>query len=324
MCTAVTYKTRDFYFGRTMDYEFSYGDRIVVTPRNYPFPFRYGAPLGRHYAMIGMAHINSGYPLYYEAANEKGLCAAGLNFPENAFYFPPREGARNVASFELIPLLLGSCATVDEAEELLKGLRIVDTAFSQKLPPSPLHWLISDKSRSITAEPMGSGIRIYENPVGVLTNNPPFESQLFQLNNYMALSTCPPQNTFCKTLPLKTYSRGMGAIGLPGDLSSGSRFVRAAFVRANSVSGEEENESVGQFFHILGSVEQQRGCCRLEDDQCEITIYTCCINADRGIYYYTSYSNSQITAVDMHREDLDSACLASYPRIEEQQIKKQN
>lgn len=324
MCTAITYKTRDFYFGRTMDYEFSYGDKIVVTPRDYPFSFRYAAPMRRHHAIIGMAHVENDYPLYYEAVNETGLCMAGLNFPENAFYFPPKEGAANYASFELIPLLLGSCSTVEEAVAHLRDIRIVDTAFSPELPPAPLHWLLSDKNSSVTVESMECGLQIHENPVGVLTNNPPFENQLFQLNNYMSLSTCQPQNSFCKSLPLKVYSRGMGAIGLPGDLSSSSRFVRAAFVRANSVAGEDENESVSQFFHILGSVEQQRGCCRLTDGQCEITIYTCCVNADRGIYYYTSYGNSQITAVDMHRENLDSCRLIGYPRLDAQQIKRQN
>lgn len=324
MCTAITYKTADFYFGRNMDYEFSYGDSIAVTPRNYPIALRFGQPLQSHYAMIGMAHVADGVPLYYEAANEKGLCMAGLNFPGSACYKTPVEGAKNIPSFELIPLVLGSCATVDEALELLKGAVIVDTHFSPELPPSPLHWMLAGRDRAVTLEPMPDGLRIHENPVGVLTNNPPFDSQMVMLNNYMTLSPYPPVNNFSPSLPLKPYGRGAGAIGLPGDLSSASRFVRAAFVRANSVAGESEDESVGQFFHILGSVEQQRGCCRLSEGECEVTIYSCCINADRGIYYYTSYNNSQITAVDMHREDLNSDRVIAYSPIYTQQIKKQN
>lgn len=84
MCTAATYKTKDFYFGRTLDYEFSYGDEITVTPRNYAFDFRHTSACTSHYAIIGMAHIVGNYPLYYDAINEKGLGMAGLNFVGNA------------------------------------------------------------------------------------------------------------------------------------------------------------------------------------------------------------------------------------------------
>ncbi len=101
----------------------------------------------------------------------------------------------------------------------------------------------------------------------------------------------------------------MGGLGLPGDLSSMSRFVRVAFVKMNSLSKEDECESVSQFFHILNSVDQQRGCCNLGENKFEITIYTSCCNASKGIYYYTTYNNHQISAVDMHKEELNSNLL---------------
>ena len=179
----------------------------------------------------------------------------------------------------------------------------------------------ADHHECITLESTKDGLHVYDNPAGVLTNNPPFPMQLFALNNYMQLSPKATGNHFAPNLPLNAYSRGMGAMGLPGDLSSQSRFVRAAFVRANSRSGESEAESVSQFFHILGSVEQQRGCCELDNGKYEITLYTSCCNADKGIYYYTTYENSQITAVDMHKEDMDGTELVSYPLVEEQQIR---
>ena len=116
----------------------------------------------------------------------------------------------------------------------------------------------------------------------------------------------------------------MGAMGMPGDLSSASRFVKAAFTRMNSVSGNSEEESVSQFFHILGSVEQQRGCVCLGEGKYEITVYSSCCNMDRGIYYYRTYENSQITAVDMHKEATDGKALIRYPMIKEQQIRYQN
>lgn len=324
MCTAVTYKTKDFYFGRTLDYDFSYGDEVVITPRNYPFSFRNMGVLENHYAMIGMALVADDYPLYHEAVNEKGLGMAGLNFVDNADFKDEVPGKDNVATFEFIPWILSECATVKEARKRLEKLNLTKESFSEKLPIAQLHWIIADKDEAITVESVKEGIKIYDNPVGALTNNPPFEEQMLMLNNYMHLSAKSPENLFSKELPLNIYSRGMGALGLPGDLSSASRFARVAFVKMNSISGDSEEESVSQFFHILGAVDQQRGCCNVGEDKYEITLYTCCCNTDKGIYYYTTYDNHQITAVDMHKEDLESSQLIRYLLIEGEQIRRQN
>ncbi len=324
MCTAATYRTKDFYIGRTLDYDSSYGEEVTITPRNYVFDFRQAGRLEAHYAIIGMAHIAGTYPLYYDAVNEKGLGMAGLNFAGNAFYTPAEAGKDNLAQFELIPWILGRCATVREVRKLLEMIHITDEPFCEGMPVSPLHWIIADAQEAITLEAVKDGMHIYDNPVGILTNNPPFDRQLFQLNRYMGLSPKQPENSFSKALPLQTYSRGMGALGLPGDLSSESRFVRAAFVKMNSLSGDSEEESVSQFFHILGSVDQQRGCCEVREGAYEITIYTSCCNASKGIYYYTTYENHQITSVDMHHENLNGNVLVHYPLITGEQICRQN
>lgn len=324
MCTAIAYKTNDFYFGRTLDYDFSYGEQITVTPRTFPLSFRHKNTLSQHYAIIGMAHVAQNYPLYYDAVNEKGLSMAGLNFVGFAQYCAPVEGKINIASFEFIPFILAQCVSVGEAKKLLDRINLTDDAFSNQLPPAQLHWLIADQDEAITVESVANGLRIYSNPVGVLTNNPPFDEQMLQLRNYMHLSPNEPENRFCKELDLKPYSRGMGAIGLPGDLSSQSRFVRAAFTKLNSVCDGSESSSVSQFFHILDAVSQTRGCCRLANGKYEISIYASCCNASRGIYYYVSYDNRQINAVDLHRENLMSDQLAAYPLRLTQEILLQN
>lgn len=324
MCTAATYKTNDFYFGRTLDYESSYGEEIVIMPRNFRLDFLSEGICEKHYAVIGTAHIAGGYPLFYDAVNEKGLCMAGLNFVGNAHYFKNKNGKSNIAQYEFIPWILGKCTSTDEAKELISNINITDTPFSEHMPVGQLHWIIADKNSAITVESVSDGIKVYDNPLGVLTNNPPFDEQMFRLNDYMHLSSRQPKNTFSDKLELKAYSRGMGAMGLPGDLSSQSRFVRVAFVKANSVSGKGETESVSQFFHILGSVDQPRGCCEVADGKYEITIYTSCCNADKGIYYYTTYDNHRISAVDMRKESLDGNELISYPMITEEKINCQN
>lgn len=326
MCTAISYKTKDHYFGRNLDLEYSYNETVTVTPRNYVFEFRKMGKMESHFAMIGMAYVADGYPLYYDATNEHGLSIAALNFPQNAHYKPFCEGKDNITPFELIPWVLGQCATLSEAERLLEQINILNENFSDELPLSPLHWIISDKGRSITLESIKAGIKVYDNSVGVLTNNPTFDYQLFNLNNYMALTNDAPQNTFAldNNLQLKTYSRGMGAMGLPGDYSSMSRFVRATFVKMNSVSGDTENESVSQFFHILQSVAMPRGCVKAGENDYAVTIYSSCCNTDRGIYYYTTYNNNQINAVDMHKENLNGNALITYPLKTQQAIEYHN
>ena len=323
MCTAITYKTADHYFGRTLDLEYSYNETVTVTPRNFAFHFRRQTSIKNHYAIIGMATVAEEYPLYYEAANEWGLAMAGLNFPGNACYFPEKDGMDNVAPFEFIPWILCQCRNLAEVRTLLSRLNLCRINFSESLPLSPLHWIIADREGTITVESVSEGLKIYENPIGVLTNNPTFDYHMIHLSDYMNLTPLWPENRF-GGVELNTYSRGMGGMGLPGDLSSASRFVRAAFVKLNSVSGTGEKESISQFFHILGAVDQQRGCVQMPDGRYEITEYTSCINTDKGIYYYTTYENHCISAVDMHRCDLEGGALYSYPLIRTQQILEQN
>lgn len=323
MCTAVTYQTDDFYFGRTLDYESSYGEELVILPRKFQLHFLNMGTLENHYAILGTAHVAQGYPLFYDAVNEKGLCIAGLNFVGNAQYAKVMDGKDNLAQYEFIPWILSNCSCIAEAKELLAKINLTDTPF-QKMPVAQLHWMLADKEQAITVEAVADGIKIYPNPVGVLTNNPPFPEQVFRLNDFMNLSAKQPKNHFSDKLNLHPYSRGMGALGLPGDLSSSSRFVRAAFVKEHSVSGHSELESVSQFFHILGSVEQQNGCCEVENGQYEKTIYTVCYNASKGIYYYTTYHNHQISAIDMHQENLNGTQPIRYPMRTDEQIYFQN
>lgn len=321
MCTSIAYVTKHFYFGRNLDLEYSFGEEVVITPRNYRFTYKKqeAAPAG--YAMVGMANVVAEYPLYAEAVNEKGLGIAGLNFPGNAFYDPEEsEEQADITPYELIPWVLSRCATVEEAEALLRKTHLVAIPFNGQLPLAPLHWHIADRSRSIVAEPMREGLRIHEDPVNVLTNNPAFDFQLMNLNQYMGLSAANPENRFGKDLPLQTFGQGMGGIGLPGDFSPASRFVKAAFLLANSRRDLPEQESVTQFFHILEGVAMVEGSVLTPEGRFDKTTYSCCVDGDRGIYYYKTYGNSRITAVDMGREDLTGEKLLRYPLEEKQQI----
>ncbi len=323
MCTAANYHTKDHYFGRNLDLEHSYRESVTITPRGFILPFRHQAPIEQHYAFIGMATTADNYPLYYDGTNEYGLSMAALNFPVSTKYYPPAEGKHNIASFELIPWILGCCQTVVEAKRMLDAANITNISFNHEYPYSPLHWIISDAKDSITVESTDKGLQIYDNPAGILTNEPDFPYHMTNLQNYLHITNEEPTNRFAPDLPLKAYSRGIGGMGLPGDLSSVSRFIKAAFTKINSVSRDSESASISQLFHILGSVAQQQGCVKV-GNLYEKTIYTSCCNTIKGIYYYTTYENSQVTGARLHGTDLDAKTLVSYPLVKGQQIRMEN
>ena len=312
MCTGISFHAKDHYFGRNLDLERSYNERVVITPRNFKLNMRHKDSLNMHYAMIGMATVIDDYPLYYEATNEKGLSMAGLNFPQNADYKPYEENKDNISPFELIPWFLGQCSNIDEVKELLDKMNLVNTNFSEQLPLSPLHWIISDQKESITVESVKDGLKVYDNPYGVLTNNPTFDYHMMNMNNYMHLHEGPSTNQLSNQYTFDNYSLGLGAFGLPGDFSSTSRFVRATYVKSKSVVKESEKENVNQFFHILRSVAMPLGCVLAKNGEFEYTRYSSCCNTNKQIYYYTTYYNSSITSIHMNDVDLDSQNLFIY------------
>lgn len=316
MCTAISYLANNHYFGRNLDVLSVYEESVTITPRHYPFLFRNGQKTGNHYAFIGMAHTEDDYPLYYDATNEKGLSIAALSFPSEAKYHEKSTDLIDLAPWELIPFILCQCETAAQAKKLLSKANIMSEKFREDIPLTPLHFLIADEKESFVAEPTENGLLLAENPVGVLTNSPPFDFQMQYLNLFMGLSNNPVENRFSKEIPFKKFSRGMGALGLPGDLSSPSRFVRAVFTKVHALKGKDEAHDIRQFFHILGSVEQQMGCVQL-GDQFEFTAYSSCCDTRKGIYYYKTYDNFSIVGINMHKEDPDGEKIINYPVIRE-------
>ena len=284
MCTAIAFR---HCFGRNLDLEYTYQETVTVTPRNFPLSFRLAPRQPYHLAMVGMAHVVERYPLYYDAVNEAGLFVAALNFPEDAHYPFHSESRYQIAPFELIPWILGQCATLAQARRLLAETTLVRQDFSSTLPTTPLHFFLADSSGAMVAEPVKEGLRLYDNPTCVLTNSPPFPLQLAHLERARACSD------------------------LPGDRSSISRFIRAADIRCRPADGDP----VTRMFHMLGTVEMPKVC-----GQDAITRYTACCDAEARTYYYTTYENRRITAVPLRAEQLEAGRLISYPLRQRQDI----
>jgi len=313
MCTAVRFFCRDHYFGRNLDLEYAYDEQVVITPRHYPFVFRSGQTLPRHHAIIGMAYVREGYPLYYEACNEKGLCMAGLRFAGNAVYHPPRRGMENIAPFELTAWVLGRCDDLQQARALLENTNVTAVDFDTQLPATPLHWLISDRDGALAAEPGPAGLQLYENTIGVLTNNPPFPFHRENLALHRGLQSRGAENRLAPDLSLPLCSGGSGSLGLPGDLTSPSRFLRAAFFLHSSISSGSEEENVQRMFRILSNCAQLKGSVQTRDGRQMYTRYSSCFNASRQTYYYSTYENSRITALQLRPELAEGSALHCYP-----------
>lgn len=320
MCTCINLKTKDFYFGRTLDLEYRFEEKIVITPREYPFQLQNGDFFKTKYAIIGMAYVNNNYPMYADATNEFGLSIAGLRFTDCHYQTEIKEDKLNLTPYELIPWLLGKYKKVSEIKEDISRLNLVEIKLQEELPVTKLHFMVSDSEETVVLEQTEDGFKYYDNPIGVLTNNPPFSYQLTNVGCYLNLMAGSAYNRFSSSIDFTPYGQGLGAIGLPGDNSSCSRFVRAAFNKLNSKCQEDESSSVAQFFHILDSVSMVEGTVETFNEEYNCTLYSCCMNTTKGIYYYKTYSNNQIVAIRLTKENINASTLTIYSPIEEQQI----
>lgn len=312
MCTGISTRGINHYFGRSLDVSVDFPFKIIVTPRNYSFSFIPKEPKN-NYALIGMGIIEDDYPLYFDAINEEGVAMAGLNFPGYAYYAKKENPEKiNLAPFELIQFLLRQVSSVKEAYELLQNIELVDKTFNSKMPNAPLHWLISDGKESLVVERTKEGLQIYENPFHILTNNPPFAYHCFNVENYLHLTPHYPKNHFSKNISLKPNSIGLGALGLPGDNSSPSRFVRGFYHLDQLELTESETDNVLSFFHVLDSVIQVKGASFDASGQSEFSAYFSCMSAKTKTYYVKLYENSQIQSVSLKKEFLNKNHLLAY------------
>ena len=309
MCTAINDGN---LFGRTLDIHKNYGEKVAIIPRNYKFDFLYEGIVTNRFAVIGVAYESGGVPLYYDAMNESGLCVAALNFPKNAVYHKPMKNKHNVASFEFIPWLLSSCDSVLEAVQKLEKANLTDDCFSPSLPATTLHWIVADKNGAITVESNAEGLKIYENPVGVLTNNPPFPFHISNIAQYMHLDSFYPENTLCPNVTLNKFGGGLGAVGLPGDFSPASRFVRAVFLKNHTTHEVDNKYEINRFFHIMNCVSVPKGCVKTEEGKDTFTAYTCCADRKNLTYYFKTYENPHLRNVSLTDRRINSDKIRFY------------
>lgn len=317
MCTAIS---DGRLCGRTLDLEYSYGEQVVITPRDFPFTFRYEGAMPTHPAIIGMAHVADGIPLYYDAMSETGLAVCGLRFATSCVYHPPRAGRHNLASYELIPRLLGVCRTVEDAVAFLKDVTVTPDSISPDLPTVPLHWLVADRKRAVVVESVAEGLAVYDDPVAIMTNQPPFPYHMARLAEMASLSSAPANNTLCPTVGMEP-PLGTGSVGLPGDTTSSSRFLRAVYAKYQTLPTDAPTDgrastpwaAVSRFFHLMDTVSVPRGCAVTADGHATETVYTACMDLSTCTYYFTTYGCRRIRGVAMGDTIREGTRLRAFP-----------
>lgn len=301
MCTGIRFTSTSgaMYFGRNLDWTQGYGERVVMTPpaAKVPSAFERLEDLERGYAVIGMGIVAEGVPLYFDCGNEAGLAVAGLNFPQSARYASEHvHGAINVAAYEFPFWVARNFSSLEEVREALKRVVIVAKPVSEQLPVANLHWIIGDATGSVVVECLEEGLRMWENDVDVLTNEPDFGWQRTNLRNYLTLSDGEPAPASWGRAQLPAFGSGMGMHGIPGDYSGPSRFVKAAFVNAHYPNQGDERQNVTRLFRTLGSVAVPDGCAQMADGSFERTLYTSCFSAASLTYYHAAYDDLEIKA----------------------------
>lgn len=292
MCTAIV---DSHLFGRTLDLEASYGEEIAISGRNFQFEFIHEKKSRRHFAIIGTAHVSNGIPLYYDAVNEMGLCAAALRFSDLTVYRRPMENRLNLASFEVIPWILCNFGSTNEALVAINSLNVTFDDISPALPSTPLHWIVADTKSAFVIESVADGVKIYENKLGVMTNAPDFPTQSAALKN-------------------SNPNR------LLGDGSSTSRFVRAHYAKANAMRDADSTSAISHFFHVMSSVSLPYGYSRGIGGKPMKTLYTSCIDMKDLIYYFTTYSCRQIHGVRLSAFEPESDKLITLPMPHKEKI----
>ena len=323
MCSCINILGDNGFFGRNMDLDHSFNEKVIITPRNYIIKFKKEKQIENHYAFIGIGTIINDYPLYAEASNENGLSIANLNFKNLAKYHPHNKEKKNYAIYEICLLLLSKCKSVKEAKKMLKDVNVLSVPFNENTPLTDLHIMVSDSKESIVIETDDCGFNIYDNDYNVLTNNPNFPYHRYNVSNYMYLDNNEIKNSINPKVHLNKYSLGLSSFGLPGDYSSTSRFVRAFFNKSKVVFPEDNKERIITYFKLLDSVSIIKGCVKTSNGYHYSRYASCFSYNDKSFYYKTYYSN-EIVKINMFNKDLSQNKLIAIELREKVEFTEEN
>ena len=335
-CTGITLKATDssVVHARTLEFAVDLHSNVLVIPRGYK---RQGTtPEGKNgkkwiskYASIGAN--GSGVPWIFDGFNEKGLSMGLFYHPTTAVYMPYKKSdAKNtLAVWELGSYILENFATTEEVKKHIKNLVVPAVVFKEWGFVPPVHFLVTDASgKSIVIEYLKGKLNVFDNPLGVLTNSPSFDWHMTNLRNYPNIGAVQPKTRTVGGVELKPFGMGAGMIGLPGDFTPPSRFVRAVAFTTSIVPMFNGREAVLQAFHILNNFDIPKGSAR-EDHKdkygniiADFTTWTSASDLKAKKFYFRTYDDSQIRVVDLNKMDLDSKKIVTIPMNSKEVIKE--
>lgn len=328
MCTSLTYQTTtgDQFLARTMDFAFELGGRPVAIPRHHHFNSATNAAgFDAPYSFVGTGRDLNGY-VFVDGVNEHGVSAAALYFAGMAHYADaPVDGKVNLASHEVLMWILGNVKSTAELGDRLAELNITEAAAPLLNIVVPLHWIISDRTgATYVLEQEADGIHYMKNPVGVMTNTPDFNWHLKNLSNYVQLQPTPHPDRQYGDLDVSAFGPGSGALGMPGDYTSVSRFVRTVFMRQHTEAVDTDAAAVNALSHMLNSVEIPKGVKIKADGSADYTQYRAYMSMNEPAFYIQPYADQTITRVALTTELMTAAQPTEFPLKNVQQFESVN
>lgn len=313
-CTGIMHKAKDgtVINGRSVEFAVNLDIGGMVIPQGYAFKGTMpdgstGLTYQAKYAVIG-ANTFGGQAII-DGVNEAGLSVGAFYFPGYAGYAKASAENKSMAlsSVEYPNWLLTQFATVDEVKKHFADAVIVPTAPKGWGIVPPFHYVVYDKSgKSVVIEPIKGELKIYDNPIGVVTNSPTFDWHMTNLGNYINLTPVGAAPVTVDGVKLQAFGSGSGLHGLPGDFTPPSRFVRAAVFSASAVPADNGQEGVFQVFHLLNQFDIPKGAVRDSNGnavEIEYTLATSVKDPKKVQYFLRTYDDQTIKMIDLHAFD---------------------
>ncbi|WP_041137964.1 linear amide C-N hydrolase [Beduini massiliensis] len=305
MCTAIHVKTGfdSIFLGRTMDFSYPLDPHLYVVSKGYEWTNQLNThTIKTNYTFMGIGQDISPV-IFADGVNEMGFGIAVLYFPGYAVYDPiDRQDHQtlSITALEVTKFLLSTCASVEQAAEILRTVRIVGLEDPVTQSVAPLHWIMADKlGKCSVIEKTKQGLQIMDNPIGVLANSPDFLWHMTNLRNYMNVTPTQMEAIKWNSFSLTPFGQGAGTFGLPGDYTPPSRFVRAAFQKSHVNYSNNPKEAVIACFHVMETVSIPKGVVMTKRQTSDYTQYTAFMDLTTSQYFFKTYDNSEIVSVQM-------------------------
>ncbi|MCA9016869.1 MAG: choloylglycine hydrolase family protein [Planctomycetaceae bacterium] len=330
-CTGITVKPKDgsVVFGRTLEFAVSLESNVIFIPRNHSNVGtapnkKQGLRWNSQFGIVGMNAFN--LPIIADGINEKGLHVGIFYFPDYAKYqdVSDREISKTISPMEVPLYLLGTCVTVEDVTKQVQQIKVGNVVMEQMGGVPPFHYIASDASgKSVVLEYVNGKLNIHQNPLGVFTNAPTFDWHMTNLGNYVNLLTNNISQIKIDGQTIKGLGQGSGMLGLPGDFTPPSRFVRAVAFSASVFPVDTAREGVLQVFHVLNQFDIPKGAARGDENgkvSADYTMWTSVSDLKNQRYYFRTYDDSTIRIVNLNSLNLDGNQIQTISIQGEEQI----